>query len=160
VTEQSVCVLMGSNIRPEENMNAALRSLSAVMRIENVSCVWETPAVGSQGPNFLNAAVLAVTHLELETLKDCVLRSLEADMGRVRQADKNAARTIDLDIVLYGGQVVDEHLWSYAHLAVPVAELAPEVEQPGSGLRLREVAQAFLERGAIRPRPDVFCGLG
>lgn len=154
-----ICVLMGSNIQPEENMNAALRELSRVFSIKNVSCVWETSAVGSQGPNFLNAAVLAFTSMDLQSVKMDVLRPLEARMGRVRQADKNAPRTIDLDIVLYDGQVEDDALWKYAHVAVPVAELVPDVAHPESQRILKDTADEFLRRGVIKRRADVFCGL-
>ncbi len=57
-------------------------------------------------PNFLNAAVLIETDLTAAELKEQVLQVIERELGRVRTADKNAPRTIDLDIALFGDQVL------------------------------------------------------
>ena len=62
--------------------------------------MWETPPVGSRGSNFLNAALLIRTTLTSGLLKSLVLRPIEIQMGRVRTANKNAPRPIDLDILV------------------------------------------------------------
>jgi 2-amino-4-hydroxy-6-hydroxymethyldihydropteridine diphosphokinase len=82
------------------------------LTIEEVAQTWETPAVGSRGPNFLNTAAAVRTQLPPELLKSLVLRRIERQLGRVRTANKNAPRTIDLDILVYEGQVLDPKVWT------------------------------------------------
>ena len=100
------CLLVGSNIRPTKNIPLAVNLLQTYMTILQVSSVWETEAVGSDSSNFLNAALLVTTSMEVEILKERVLRPLEACLERVRTSDKNAARTIDLDILLFDHQLL------------------------------------------------------
>jgi len=134
------CLLVGSNIRAEENLRLALKRLQEWVVIQRTSSVWETAAVGSDGPDFLNVALLVSTPLDAADLKFQVLRPLEASMGRVRSADKNAPRPIDLDIILFDGETVDGQLWKHAFRAVPVAELVPDLRS-SSGETLKQVAQ-------------------
>lgn len=70
------------------------------------------------------------TRLDEPSLKAQVLHPLEAALGRVRGEDKNAPRTIDLDLLVFDGQVLDEHIWDYPHLAVPTAECEPGLRAP------------------------------
>ena len=99
-TEHRVCLLLGSNLQPETNLPRAVSLLQAQVTLLQASAVWETLSVGSGGPNFLNAALLVSTSLTALSLKEQVLHPLEARLGRVRTADKNADRPIDLDIIL------------------------------------------------------------
>ena len=55
--EHQVCLLLGSNIRPEYNLPIAIALLQNQMTILRMSHAWETPPVFSTGPNFLNAAL-------------------------------------------------------------------------------------------------------
>ena len=135
-----VCLLVGSNIRSEENLRLAVQRLQERVVILRTSSVWKTAAVGSEGPDFLNMAVLVNTSLTANGLKTQVLRPLEAEMGRVRSADKNAARPIDLDIIVFDGETVDGMLWEYAHRAVPVSELLPDLPSD-SGETLEQAAE-------------------
>ena len=121
------CVLLGSNILPEENLGRAWQRLQERVDIVRSSSVWESAAVGSDEPDYLNMAVLIFTPLDAAGLKTQVLRPLEAELGRVRSADKNAPRPIDLDIIVFDGQPVDELLGKYSYRAVPVAELLPDL---------------------------------
>ncbi len=154
VSEHQACLLLGSNIQPERNLPLAIDQLQKALTIMRISSIWETPPVGSAGPNFLNAALLAQTPLEQNILKLQILTPLEAKMGRVRSADKNAARPIDLDIILFDGMLLDPTLWQFAHRAVPVAEIQPELRSE-AGETLREAAAKFVSAGSIRLRPDV-----
>jgi 2-amino-4-hydroxy-6-hydroxymethyldihydropteridine diphosphokinase len=109
-----VCLLIGSNIQPERNLPLSVTLLKKVMPVLQVSSVWESATVGSDGPNMLNAAILVSTPLEADDLKEQVLRPLEAQMGRVRTSDKNAPRTIDLDIIFFDQHCLEPNLWHYA----------------------------------------------
>ena len=149
-----VCLLLGSNEQPERNLPLAVSHLQEESTVLRISSVWETAPVGSPGPNFLNAAVLLQTPLDQFALKTQVLIPIEVKMGRRRSAGKYAARPIDLDIVIFDGQVLDAILWQYAHRAVPMAEITPDFRSE-DGRTLKEAADQFLAEGSIRLRPDV-----
>lgn len=154
VSEHQACLLLGSNIQPETNLPHAIDLLQNRLTILRISSVWETSPVGSVGPNFLNAALLAQTPLDQNTLKIYILTPLETQLGRLRSADKNAARPIDLDIILFDRLILDPTLWHFAHRAVPVAEIQPDIRSK-AGETLKVAAAKFMSDGSIRLRPDV-----
>jgi 2-amino-4-hydroxy-6-hydroxymethyldihydropteridine diphosphokinase len=158
-----VLVALGSNIDSEHNLAEAVRRLASCCRLVAVSPVYETPPVGRvEQPNFLNAVVLIETDLTAAELKARVLQVIEREMGRVRTEDKNAPRTIDLDIALFGEQVLDlgprhipdPDILRYPHIAVPLADLAPAIRHPEDGRTLRQIAQSLPAVGLVS-RPDV-----
>ncbi len=157
--QHRACLLLGSNIQPEENLRKAVHLLRQNFPVEQVSGVWESAAVGSDGPNFLNAAVIIRTSLKPQQLKDGFLRPFEARLGRVRTIDKNAPRTIDIDIVAWDADIVDANVWKFAHAAVPVAELLPCYQSEATGEYLEQRA-AHLSRSthifAKREVPALF----
>jgi 2-amino-4-hydroxy-6-hydroxymethyldihydropteridine diphosphokinase len=153
-TEHQVCLLLGSNIRPERNLPLAVEQLGDRLTILRVSSVWESPAVGTRGPNFLNAALLCLTPLSAQALKWQVLRPLEARLGRVRNQDKNAPRPIDFDIITVDGRLYDPILWQYSFRAVPVSELLPDFKSE-TGERLAEAARRLALDLQVISRPDV-----
>ncbi|MFQ5349002.1 MAG: 2-amino-4-hydroxy-6-hydroxymethyldihydropteridine diphosphokinase, partial [Thermoanaerobaculia bacterium] len=98
----TVFVALGSNIEPHANIGRALERLAGELDVEAVSGLWESAPHGAPGtPRFLNAAVRISSRLGPASLRR-LLRRIEADLGRRRAADRNAPRTIDLDIALYG----------------------------------------------------------
>ncbi len=148
------CLLLGSNIEPEENIPLAIRLLREELAILKLSSVWESASVECCYPDFLNMAALIATRLGARGLKWQVLRPLEARMGRVRTDDKNAARPIDLDIVLFDGEVLDPDLWVQVHRASPVAELFPGLRS-ASGETLLEIAGRLQQSTGIQLRSDI-----
>jgi len=152
--EHQACLLLGSNIQPEKNLTLGLNLLRNMVTISRFSSVWETPSVGSSSPNFLNLAVLITTPLKATELKAQVLRPLEIQLGRVRSANKNAPRTFDADIILFDGLLLDPNLWSYAHRAVPVAEILPDYPSSRGDI-LKDVASELAKTTLIHLRPDV-----
>lgn len=149
------CVLLGSNVSPEYNLPLGLRLLCQSLEILKISSVWDSPAVGSKGPNFLNAAALVMTPFDSPVaLQERVLRPLEARMGRVRTEDKNANRTIDFDIVIFDGRVIDPLFWQYAYRVVPVADVIDELD-PKLYSDLKAEAARLLQTSPLRPRPDI-----
>ncbi|OUC09547.1 hypothetical protein RY27_02185, partial [Litorilinea aerophila] len=104
-------------------------------------------------PNFHNVALRVETELGYQQLRQR-LREVEARLGRVRTEDKFAPRPIDLDIVWYapddgGPPVVDPDLARYAHVVLPLAEIAPDWQDPTTGHSLQELAARF--RPTARP---------
>jgi 2-amino-4-hydroxy-6-hydroxymethyldihydropteridine diphosphokinase len=122
--------------------------------VETISSVWETPPAGGEGPNFLNAVALVYTQLSADDLKYLVLRPIEAQLGRVRTDNPYDPRSIDLDILIFDGKVVDEELWRHAHHAVPLAELIPEFVHEESGETLSQIARRLAEATPIRTRGE------
>jgi len=146
---------LGSNIAPEKNLPSSLGLLRQYVHLNAVSSVWETPSIGEAGPNFLNAVVCIRTDLEPEELKYQVLRPVEAHLGRVRTSDKYAPRPIDLDILVANGRVYSEDIWNFAYLAVPLAELLPNLTHPKTGKSLAAIAEHLRYTTKIRPRPEI-----
>ncbi len=153
-SQHRICLLLGSNIAPEINLRQAITFLCQHVTMMQTSSVWESRAIGSNGPNFLNAAVLATTALGAVTLKEQVLRPVEARMGRIRTRDRNAPRTIDIDLILFGQQLLDSSLWDYAHSAVPVAEILPDYRS-ATGEYLKDSASSLAGRTPIKMRQDL-----
>jgi 2-amino-4-hydroxy-6-hydroxymethyldihydropteridine diphosphokinase len=153
--EHVVYIGLGSNIEPETNLPKALDLLCEQVALEAISTVWETPPDGLKGRNFLNAVVRARTQLSRALLKSLVLRPVEVRLGRVRTANKYAPRTIDLDILVYDGKVVDQNIWWQAFMAAPLAELLPGLAHPESGESIRETAERLTRGMTLKPRPEV-----
>jgi 2-amino-4-hydroxy-6-hydroxymethyldihydropteridine diphosphokinase len=156
-------LLLGSNINPEQNLREAVRRLAARCRILAVSGVYESLPVGTTDqPNFLNAAVLIETHHAAGELKTEVLETIEQELGRVRTGDKNAPRTIDLDILLFNDEILelgrrhvpDPEILRFPHIARPLADLAPHYRHPETGQTLTEIAES-LPGGALTLRLDL-----
>jgi 2-amino-4-hydroxy-6-hydroxymethyldihydropteridine diphosphokinase len=156
-------IAMGSNIDSEHNMREAVRRLSLRCRLLAVSPIYETAPVGSTDqPDFLNAAALIETDLTALELKTNVLQVIEQELGRVRTADKNAPRTIDLDISLFNEEVFDmgqrhipdPDILKYPHIAVPLADLASRQRHPETGQTLGQIAQR-LPGGELVHRDDI-----
>ncbi len=160
-------IALGSNIDPERYLPAAVRSLARHSKITalKVSSVYESTPVGFlDQPAFCNAAMLIETVLDPHSLKFDVLRSLEDQLGRVRDPkNKNGPRTIDLDIGLFGAIILesddlvipDPEISQRAFLSVPFAEIAPEFLNPVSGVTLAEIAEQALGFEALNLRSDI-----
>jgi 2-amino-4-hydroxy-6-hydroxymethyldihydropteridine diphosphokinase len=152
--EHQFCLLFGSNIQPEKNLELGMDLLRSQVKIVRVSSVWETSSVGSPGPDFLNMAVLVTSPMDAESFKAKVIRPLETQLGRVRSTDKNAPRTIDIDIILFDNQLLDPNLWRFAHRAVPVADVLPDYRSDQGDL-LKDVASRLAETTPIRSKSDL-----
>lgn len=146
---------LGSNIGAEVHLPKAIQMLRKAGNVEAVSSVWESESVGFEGPNFLNACVAILTPLEHVEFKEKVIRPIESELGRVRSPEKNAPRTIDVDIVLDDDQPVNTDFWDYAFVIVPLAELTPGFEHPLNGVKLSDFADQLKSLVWMRKREDV-----
>ena len=144
-------IAVAANIAPETNIPRALDALADQVEIEAASTFYRTPPLyRTDQPDYLNGAVRVATGRTARSLKFDVLRPLEAALGRVRGADRFAAREIDLDIAVFGSLVADEpglripdpSLRTRAFLALPILELAPDLVLADTGERLADMAQA------------------
>ncbi len=145
-----VFIALGSNIAPEKNIPLALIALAKEFgALASCSSIWKTPAVGSDGPDFLNAIAAIYSSERLQNIKNDILRPLEDKMGRIRTSDKNAPRTIDLDILIYEDVLQEEELWEQVHMAVPLAEIHPGFPDPETGKTIAEVAKYLRMKNKI-----------
>jgi GTP cyclohydrolase IA len=147
-----VLIALGSNINPEHNLAQAVAMLSRLpgIKLQAVSPIYKSAPVGvvTPQPAYLNAALLVQTDLDPTALKR-TLRGIEAALGRVWAEDRYAPRPIDLDIAFYGQQVLDldgsripdPDILHYAHVAVPLADVAPDWVYPEHGNRRRTLRQ-------------------
>jgi 2-amino-4-hydroxy-6-hydroxymethyldihydropteridine diphosphokinase len=143
-------ILLGSNVDKEQNLPMAALLLRRLCPVVAVSPVYETAPVGLTGqPDFLNAAMLIETDLDATALKETVLNPIEKELDRRRQSDKYAARTIDLDLVLFNDDVFtlsnrripDPDLRRHLHVAIPVADLLPDTMHPETGETIGAIAR-------------------
>ena len=148
-----IFLILGSNIDPEKNIPLAQELLRKTpgVKLKKASACWRTKPIGSCCNEFLNAAVLLETELEPKTLKNEVLIEIESALGRVRTKDKNAPRTIDLDIVAVNDTIIDPDVEKFDHALLPLAEIAPDLRLPGQDLTLALSASMRRQRtSAIR----------
>jgi len=159
----AVLIALGSNIEAAVNIPRAAELLASRLAIVACSKVYESPPVGAPGtPAFLNAVIRVVSPVGPRTLKFELLRAVELELGRRRTADRNAPRTIDLDLILFGARLEeaydlvlpDPDLAGFAHVAVPAADVAVELEHPVTGETLASIAAALpsnlVERHDVR----------
>ena len=144
---------LGSNVDPEANLRSAIAALRARFGAIRLSPVYRTQAVGFEGAEFLNAAVVLEADLEPQAL-DAWLHALEDAHGRDRNAPRFGDRTLDLDLVLYDDRIVDGpgHLrvprdeLRHAFVLRPLAGIAPDAVEPRSGRTLAELWAQSPER--------------
>ena len=137
-------VALGANLGDREGtLLAAVDALAAEEGVDvvAVSALRETEPVGvGEQPRFLNGAVALDTTLAARELLELLL-AIEQRFGRVRVAGEHGPRTLDLDLLLYGAEEIDEagltvphpHLHERSFVLEPLAELAPGLVVPGRG---------------------------
>ncbi|HCB2709647.1 2-amino-4-hydroxy-6-hydroxymethyldihydropteridine diphosphokinase [Escherichia coli] len=142
-------IAIGSNLAsPLEQVNAALKALGDIpeSRILAVSSFYRTPPLGPQDqPDYLNAAVALETTLAPEELLNHTQR-IELQQCRVRKAERWGPRTLDLDIMLFGNEVINTERLTVPHYDMknrgfmlwPLFEIAPELVFP-DGETLRQI---------------------
>ena len=146
-----VAVALGSNLGDREaQLRSAIAALTPVLARLRVSSFLETEPVDVAGPQplFLNAAAVGDTDLSAPALLD-VLLAIEQQFGRERPYGR-APRTIDLDLILYGDQIIDSPRLVVPHprfrerrfVLEPLAEIAPEWPDPVTGRTVSQLLSA------------------
>jgi 2-amino-4-hydroxy-6-hydroxymethyldihydropteridine diphosphokinase len=154
-----VYLSLGSNVGEREtNLRAAIAALADVgVRVLRVSALYETEPVDYlQQAWFLNCAVEGETKLgALDLLR--ALRRMEAQMGSEKPFAKGP-RLIDLDILLYGDELIDTAELQVPHprmlqrrfVLVPLAEIAPKLRHPSWGGTVQEMLAKTPDRSQVR----------
>ncbi len=139
---------LGSNIQPRRHLRAALVELRGAFGEVAASPVYQNPAVGFAGDDFLNLVVRLETELSLAKLI-LRLQAIEARCGRERSEERWGPRTLDLDLLTFGDQVSEQpplpraDVLKRAFVLRPLAELAPAVRHPVDGRTYAELWAAF-----------------
>lgn len=141
-----VLIGMGSNIEPEQHLVAAAREIREAHPSARFSSVYHSPPVGMQGDDFLNACCLIETTQSREELA-AWLKRIEDRHGRDRSTGAWRPRTLDLDLIFYGTECLDDDLYRHAHVHVPASELMKLEEFAGSVAMLRRVALDLSKAG-------------
>lgn len=147
---------IGSNIDPEANLRRAVELLREKCKILALSSVYQSPAYGfADQPDFLDVTAQIQTPLAPVEFKTQVLDVIEKLCGRDRasQTNKDGPLALDMDILLWGDTAFDygtkpwrvpnSGILKFAAVAIPLAEIAPEVVHPVEKVTMREIVGRF-----------------
>jgi 2-amino-4-hydroxy-6-hydroxymethyldihydropteridine diphosphokinase len=143
-------ISIGSNIDRDIHIPASLHALELAFGKLIVSDIYESEAVGFTGDVFYNLVVGFDSDLEVKTVAK-QLRQIELDNGRTKDSRKFAARTLDLDLILYGDLIINDgrlqiprdEIEHYAFVLEPLAGCAPDLKHPISHLTYTELWEQF-----------------
>lgn len=151
---------LGSNVDPVRHLRIAVAALRERFGDVQVSMAYRFPAVGFDGPDFVNAAAVVDTDLDPQALNDW-LHALEDANGRDRSGPRYGNRTLDIDIVLFDDRLIDGagHPGSgpgqalrvprdelrHAFVLKPLAEIAPGLVHPVRGETLQVLWESHPE---------------
>ena len=136
----SAYISIGSNIERDKNVPSSLAALAKCLGVLTVSSVYESEPIGFAGEAFYNLVVGFDSDLPVKTIAQ-QLRQIEQEHGRTRGCKKFSARTLDLDLILYGDLIISDgylqiprdEIERYAFVLEPLAEIAPDLIHPISG---------------------------
>ena len=140
---------LGSNVDARSNILTGIAALRKAFGNVRLSPVYQTPAVGFTGKDFINLAAAVETSLQPLELKQ-FLNDLEDRHGRARNVPKFSNRTLDIDILLYDDlylispqlEIPRKEINLFPHVLKPLADLAPELLHPVSRNTIAEIWQS------------------
>jgi 2-amino-4-hydroxy-6-hydroxymethyldihydropteridine diphosphokinase len=156
-----VFVGIGSNIDRERSVRAGVAELQQRYGEVQLSSVYESDAVGFDGDAFYNLVAAFDTDDSVEQVV-AALADIEDRHGRVRHGERFAARTLDLDLLLYGDEIIKaesfhvprDEIPRYAFVLWPLAEMVPRMRHPESGESYEQMWEKFDKRNqSLRPIP-------
>ena len=154
---ETVYISIGSNLgNREKSCRLAIEGISEFAKVSAVSSMYETEPVGyEEQPIFINCAIEIETDLSPHKLLD-KLHSIENRLGRVREI-KWGPRIIDLDIIFYGNEVVNDPDLTIPHpeahkrrfVLEPLDEIAPTLEHPVLRQSIRELLASLRDHHKV-----------
>lgn len=153
----TVYIAIGSNLNhPVQQTQHAIEALKTLPQSQfmQASSLYSSTPMGPQDqPDYINAVVEIKTDLSPLELLNCT-QSIELEHGRVRKDERWGPRTLDLDIILYGQQTIDNERLTVPHYGMkqrefvlyPLAEIAPELQLP-DGVSLQSVLATVPRNG-------------
>lgn len=145
-----VWLSVGSNVEREANVTGCIRALRAEFGELIISRVYENASFGFEGSPFYNLVVGFDSDRSIYDLTQ-IFRRIEAEHGRVRGGPKFAARSLDIDLLTYGDQVIKEgtlvlprpEILEYAFVLGPLAEVAGGERHPTVGRTYSDLWDEF-----------------
>jgi len=156
-----VFVGIGSNIDRERSIRAGVADLRREYHEVQLSSVYESEAVGFEGDAFYNLVAAFDTRDNIEQVV-ARLTCIEDRHGRMRNGERFAARTLDLDLLLYGDEIIvtesyhvpRDEIPRYAFVLWPLAEMVPDAVHPEFGESYAVLWEKFDKRNQVlRPIP-------
>lgn len=150
-------IAVGSNLAdPVSQANLAIDTLKSLPQSKFIatSKLYSSTPMGPQNqPDYINAVVAIETELTPIELLNCT-QAIEQEQGRVRKDERWGPRTLDLDIILYGNEVIDSERLTVPHYGMkerefvlyPLAEIAPSLQLP-DGTELSELLKVVDKNG-------------
>ncbi|WKJ91109.1 2-amino-4-hydroxy-6-hydroxymethyldihydropteridine diphosphokinase [Methylomonas montana] len=143
-------ISIGSNIDKEIHVPSSLQALRALFGELVISSIYESAPMGFVGDSFYNLVVQFDSELPAKEVAK-QLRQIELDHGRSRDSQKFSARTLDLDLILYGDEIIRDgrlqiprdEIERYAFVLEPLAEIAPQRLHPISKISYEKLWQDF-----------------
>ncbi len=135
---------LGSNLAdPVAQIKSARTAIAQIAEVQELafSSLYHSPPMGPRDqPDYVNAVMCIATDLPPIDLLRCLQR-IENEQGRVRKGERWGARTLDLDVLIYGEQMIDlpdlivphPGLTERAFVLYPLHEIAPQLIVPGKG---------------------------
>lgn len=154
-----VYVGIGSNIDREASVRDGVADLRAHYGELRLSSVYESAAVGFDGDPFYNLVAGFQTNESIDEVLE-TLNDIEANHGRRRNGPRFVSRTLDMDLLLYGDEIVTaenyhvprDEILRYAFVLWPLAEVAPDAVHPETGKTFASLWAAFDNHGqSLRP---------
>ena len=153
---KGVYIGIGSNIEPFSSIRESLFLLQEKCQIKKLSSFYQTPPIGKkEQPDYVNGCVYIDTSLGAKDLKKFLL-SIEEKLGRKREEDKYAPRTIDLDILVYKQETIPSlkipspEIQERYFIAYLLYEIHPSLEIPQLG-NIQKILQSFPYKTPMEP---------
>ncbi len=143
-------ISIGSNIDKEKHIASSILALNERFGPLIKSDIFETEAIGFSGADFYNLVVGFDCDLPAKSVAK-ILKQIETDHGRTKSCQKFSPRTLDLDLILYGDQIINEgrlqiprdEILTYAFVLQPLAEIAADLRHPISGQSYGQLWEQF-----------------
>lgn len=153
-------ILLGGNLGDKQLIFSETRKRLAgqLGRISRQSAIYETEPWGFESADmFWNQAL----EIETELVPDEILvrsRNIEHELGRIRQKNQYGSRVIDIDILFYGGQVINQERLTIPHpriqdrkfVLVPLGEIAPELVHPVFRKTIKQLIEECTDQLAVK----------
>ncbi|GAB4525324.1 MAG: 2-amino-4-hydroxy-6-hydroxymethyldihydropteridine diphosphokinase [Anaerolineae bacterium] len=158
-----VYLAIGSNVEPEKNLQEAVDALKERCNVLAISSVYQSTPYGFKDQaDFLDICVKVSTPLLVAAFKLSTIDKIERQQGRDRsnQLTKDGPLPLDIDILLWSDEIFHygskpwrvphPSIVKYSSVAIPLAEIAPDMVHPEEGVTLQEIAERFKDHTDTR----------
>lgn len=149
---EQVFIGLGSNIDAELHIKKGMELLTDYFPDCKFSPLYESESVGFEGDNFINLVAEFSSELAIDEISN-ILGKIEDASGRTRAGSKFSARTLDLDLLLYGDVILTKpivlprgEITENAFVLLPLSKLAPDLKHPVLDQTYAELWQEYPQK--------------